>query len=136
MMLVRTLVAPSAIHGLGLFAAEFIARGTPIWRFVPGFDQEFSAEQVEALPAVANEHLRWFGYLRQPGGEVILSGDHGCFMNHAATPNTGASPEAASPVTTVALCDIAPGEEITCDYFAFDADAPRKLGGLNRPSSG
>ena len=48
-----------------------------------------------------------------------------------ATPTaiaTAAPPETANPVTTVALHDIAAGEEITCDYFSFDADAPRKLG--------
>jgi len=28
----------------------------------------------------------------------------------------------------VAWREIAAGEEITCDYFAFDADAARKLG--------
>jgi len=28
----------------------------------------------------------------------------------------------------VALRDIAAGEEITCNYFEFDADAPGKLG--------
>jgi uncharacterized protein len=128
MMLIRTLVAPSAIHGLGLFAAGFISRGTPIWRFEPGFDHEFSPEQVAALPEVARGHLCWFGYVNKANGRVVLGGDHACFMNHAATPSTGAPSEAASPVTTVALRDIAAGEEITCDYFAFDADAPRKLG--------
>ena len=35
--------------------------------------------------------------------------------------------------TTEALRDIAAGEEITCNYFDFDADAARKLGGV--PSS-
>ena len=30
--------------------------------------------------------------------------------------------------TRVALRDLAPGEEITCDHFAFDAEAPQKLG--------
>lgn len=34
----------------------------------------------------------------------------------------------APPVTTVALRDIAAGEEITCDYRAYDADTAWKLG--------
>jgi SET domain-containing protein len=31
-------------------------------------------------------------------------------------------------VVTVALRDLAAGEELTCDYHAFDAEAPAKLG--------
>lgn len=36
-----TSLAPrqSSIHGLGLFADQFIAEGTPTWRFVAGIDQ-------------------------------------------------------------------------------------------------
>ena len=127
-MLVRTRVAPSAIHGLGLFAAEPIPCGTPIWRLAPGFDRELSPAQVAALPPLAQEHIRWFGWVRREDGRAVLSGDHACFMNHAATPNTGLAPDAVATDTTVALRDIAAGEELTCDYFAFDADAPRKLG--------
>jgi hypothetical protein len=61
-------------------------------------------------------------------GHVILSGDHACFINHSPTPNTGAPSEITSPVTTVALRDIAANEEITCNYFDYDADTPWKLG--------
>jgi len=128
MMLIKTRVQPSAIHGMGLFAVEFIPRGTPIWRFQTGFDQEFSPEQCAAWPLLAREYLRWFGFVSKANGHVVLSGDHACFMNHSAAPNTGARPDATAPITTVALRDIAAGEEITCDYFAFDADAARKLG--------
>ena len=127
MMLVSHRVAPSAIHGFGLFAAQFVPRGTPVWRFVAGFDREFSPEAVASLPVPAQAHLRWFGFVSRETGCVTLAGDHACFMNHASYPNTGA-PDAVGPVTTVALRDIAAGEEMTCDYPAFDDDAARKLG--------
>jgi len=128
MMLIKTRVGPSAIHGMGLFTIDPVPRGTPIWRFLPGFDHDFSPEQFAALPPLAQEHTRWFCFVSKADGHVILSGDHACFINHSLQPNTGAPPDAALPVTTVALRDIAPGEEITCNYFEFDADAPRKLG--------
>lgn len=128
MMLIRTRVAPSAIHGMGLFAAEAAPKGTPIWRFEAGFDREFSPVQVASLRTRTREHLRWFGYISTATGRVVLSGDHSCFMNHSATPNTGTPPEDPLPVTTAALRDIAAGEEITCDYASFDADSAWKLG--------
>lgn len=127
MILIETRVAPSAIHGMGLFAVKAIPRGTPVWRFQPGFDREFSPAQFSALPAEAQKHLRWFAFLDLVGGNWVLSGDHACFMNHSAEPNTGALPDAGQPVVTVALRDIGAGEELTCDYFAFDTEAVSKL---------
>ena len=128
MMLIETRVAPSPIHGLGLFTAKAVPRNTPIWKFQPGFDQDFSPEQFAALPPPAQAHARWFSFISQTDGHAILSGDHACFMNHSASPNTGAPADAGPAVVTVALRDIAAGEEITCNYFDFDADAPGKLG--------
>ena len=128
MMLIETRVQPGAIHGLGLFAVKFVARGTPVWKFEPGFDHDFSPEQFAALPALARQHTRHFCFVRPADGHVILSGDHACFINHSASPNTGAAGAAAPPVVTAALRDIAAGEEITCNYFDYDADARWKLG--------
>jgi SET domain-containing protein len=128
MMLVRTRVGPSRIHGSGLFAVDPLPAGTPIWRFQPGFDHDFAPEQFAALPAIAREHTRWFCFVSKADGHVILSGDHACFINHSPEHNTGAPPNAPAPVTTVALRDSAAGEEITCDYWSYDADTPWKLG--------
>ena len=132
MMLVPTRVRPSAIHGMGLFALDAIPAGTPIWRFEPGFDREFSPREFAALSAEAQKHLRWFAYVDRTTGGWILSGDHTCFMNHAPTPNTGvgggAESTATGAVVTVALRAISAGEELTCDYRAFDAEADAKLG--------
>lgn len=128
MLLVRTHVAPSPIHGLGLFASEAIPQGTPVWRFQPGFDKAFSRAEYAALPSLAQEHLRWFSYLDGRSDALIKSGDLCCFMNHAPAPNTGAPPGVENPEFTVALRPIAAGEELTCDYGAFDADVAWKFG--------
>jgi SET domain-containing protein len=127
MMLIRTRVAPSAIHGMGLFAVEAAPKGTLVWRFEKGFDREFSPEEFATLSAEAQAHLRWFAYVDSSTGRRVLSGDHTCFMNHSPTPNTGAAPCAVLPIVTSALRDVAAGEELTCDYWAFDAEAAVKL---------
>jgi SET domain-containing protein len=128
MLLIRTRVAPSGIHGMGLFAVEPVAKGTPVWRFEPRFDHDFSPEQFAELPMLAREHTRWFCFVSKVDGHVILSGDHACFINHSPTPNTGAPADAKTSPTTVALRDIAAGEEILCDYWSYDADTAWKLG--------
>ncbi|HTB82890.1 MAG TPA: SET domain-containing protein-lysine N-methyltransferase [Candidatus Sulfotelmatobacter sp.] len=128
MMLIETRVQPSAIHGAGLFTLTPVPRGMAIWRFHENFDREFTLEQFSALPAEAQKHLRWFAFFDTAKNCWVLSGDHACFMNHSAKPNTGAAIDAKHPVSTVALRDIATGEELTCDYFAFDAEVKSKLG--------
>lgn len=128
MLLVRARVAPSTIHGMGLFSVEALGKGTPIWRFEGEFDRVFSPEEFAALPPLAREHTRCYCFIRQSDGHAVHSGDHACFMNHSSAPNTGAPAGAAAPVTTIALRDIAAGEELTCDYWSFDADAAWKLG--------
>jgi uncharacterized protein len=128
MMLIETRVQSSGIHGMGLFAVNFVPRGTPVWRFEPGFDRDFSPAAFAALPPLARQHTRWFCFVSKTDGHIILSGDHACFINHSPAPNTGAPPAASAPVVTVALRDIAAGEEITCNYSDYDADTPWKLG--------
>ena len=86
MLLINTRVQPSGIHGLGLFTLEAVPAGTPVWRFLPGFDHDFSPAQFAALPPLARAHTRWFCFVNRQDGHVILSGDHACFINHSATP--------------------------------------------------
>ncbi len=121
MMLVPVRADRSPIHGLGLFAIGLISAGTPVWRFEPGYDRTFDPAAFERLPAQAREHLRHYGYLDASTGSWVLSGDLSIFLNHAPKPNTGAPGHPGAAPQTVALRDIQPGEELTCDYAAFDA---------------
>ena len=135
MILIETRVAPSGIHGNGLFARNAIPAGTPFYRFQPGFDQSLTPEEWSALPEPARGFVRHFTYFDTATRRLILSGDDARFMNHSETPNTGAIPGLAEPVVTVALRDIAAGEELTCDYRAFDGDAAWKLGRVDEKSA-
>lgn len=127
MLLIKTRLAPSPIHGMGLFAAEPVPKGTAFWRFEAGFDRSISPEWFATLPVLTQDHIRCYAYRSRGDGHYILSGDFCCFMNHDPDPNTGAPAEVEPPVTTIALRDIAQGEELTCNYFSFDAEAGNKL---------
>ncbi len=56
MLLVKTKIGQSKIHGIGIFAEQFIPKGTVIWKFMSGFDLKVSKEQLEKLsyPARSN----------------------------------------------------------------------------------
>jgi hypothetical protein len=129
MLLVKTRLGQSQIEGIGLFAAEPIKAGTVTWRFLDGYDQCFTAEQIAALPAVAREAIETYTYLHQPGGLYVYCLDNARFMNHADDPNTaGVHVDGAIEGYDIATRDIAEGEELTCDYRLFDGNYRRKLG--------
>lgn len=132
MLLIPTHLAASGIHGLGVVASVPVQAGTPVWRFEPNFDSSFKPEQIDLLPPTTREFVRHFGYWDRQSGCWILNGDHGRFMNHSDSPNTGVrdpSHSGTGILTTVALTDLPAGTELTCDYREFDGDVDRKLSG-------
>ena len=117
MMLVRTYVAQSEIQGLGVFAGEFVPAGRQLWVLNPKFDIFIRPEEIESYPAYLQDYIARYTYphLEIPG-VVILDADNGKFMNHSLAPNT----DFRIFDRGYALSDIAPGDELTCNYHEFD----------------
>lgn len=115
MLLVPTYLALSPLHGVGVFAAAPIARGTRMWERHPELDPIIPLETIQALPEVAQAFFRRYAYdsPQFPGG-MVLGFDNSRFINHSTDPNTD-----NSGAVTVARRDIAKDEEITCDYGEF-----------------
>ncbi len=114
MLLIKTYLDKSAIHGLGVFAGQFIRKGTKIWRYVEGFDRAYSPKQFARLPKQARDYIKFHGY--RVDGEIILTGDYDCHMNHSDDANTYLHNGYA-----IARGNIRKGEEITNNYREFDA---------------
>lgn len=118
MLVVRTAIGPSAIHGIGVFAEEPISKGTVIWRYCPPFDQVISEQDVNKLPDVGRAFLETYAYRSKDlNGQILLCGDDARFLNHSDDPNTE-----DQLFLTIASRDIQQGEEITCDYRDFCTD--------------
>lgn len=113
MILVKTYLDKSPIHGIGVFAAEPVRRDTKIWRFVEGFDRAYSPKQFARLPKPARDFLKNYGY--RVDGEVLFTVDHDHHMNHSDNPNTY-----LKAGYTIARRNIRKGEEITNDYREFE----------------
>ncbi|MBK8092229.1 MAG: SET domain-containing protein [Verrucomicrobiaceae bacterium] len=111
MLRVHAAAQPSAIHGNGLFARQFIAAGEVIWAFDPPFDVRFTEEQLQALPPPAQQQALYYSSFEKHCGCYLLTGDDDRFMNHSDTPN---ALDHGDVIT--AIRDIQPGEEITLDY--------------------
>jgi SET domain-containing protein len=117
MMLVATYVAPSAIEGVGIFAAEPISAGALIWRLEPGLDRLIGRAELGGLCGVFRDFVHRYSYPYPHDPErLIVELDNGRFMNHSDAPNTVFS----DPDAGFTLRDISRGEELTCNYAEFD----------------
>jgi uncharacterized protein len=114
MLLVKTYLDKSKIHGLGVFAGQFIRKDAKIWRFVFGFDRYYTRKRLAKLPKAARDYIRLHGY--QWKNEILLSMDYDTFMNHAEEPNTYYRNGFVH-----ARSNIRKDTEITNDYRAFEA---------------
>ncbi len=128
MLLIKASARPSPIHGLGCFTEEPIRKGQVVWRFDPRLDLVIPYDALGTFPKPAQDFLNMYGYVTMQGDRkvIILCGDHAKHMNHSDTPNClDAFIEGVE--VNIAARDIAPGEELTCDYYSFDLDARQKL---------
>ncbi|MFP4097367.1 MAG: SET domain-containing protein [Alphaproteobacteria bacterium] len=121
MMLVPNYISQSPIHGIGIFAKEFIAKNTLLYAFDERVDRNYTFEEYNALPEVMKDYCKTYGYFCPVAGCYQLEVDNGRFTNHSFTPNTYFSPCLRY---MYAKYDIMKNEEITSDYREFDAKWP------------
>ncbi len=114
MMIVKNYVAPSAIHGVGVFAGEDIKQGTRIYEFIEAVDIVMTQQQAASYGDEFARFMRIFAYVEPSDRTMVISVDNSRFMNHAPEPNTGWDDRFGW-----ATRDILKGEEITCDYYTF-----------------
>jgi uncharacterized protein len=122
MLLVKTRLGLSKISGIGLYANTFIPKGTVIWRFTPTIDLSFNEVEYQLFKKEYDcERIDNYVYRSKISGCYILCGDDARFINHSFEPNTIDTQDDIEGLT-IASRDIYPGEEITSNYGAFDAE--------------
>lgn len=115
MLLVKTHVGKSTIHGLGLFAAEDIPPDTMIWEYSIHIDGLISITDMNLLPEVARNHVKKAGWVYDVDYWVLL-GDDARFINHSDNPNTYTTRD-LGPVRASRM--IRSGEELLEDYKVY-----------------
>jgi|ERR1035437_2314790 SET domain-containing protein len=121
MLLVKTKIKESKIHGIGLFADQFISKGTEIWRFTPGFDQKFTREQILSFPDLLQTYIYKYCWRSKKSKLYCFSADNGKYFNHSKNPNVLSEyRDSEEEVITIAIKDIQIGEEILDNYSSFE----------------
>lgn len=126
MLCVKAKVGTSPIQGLGLIAKELIRKDQVVWVFQEGFDLTFKAKDLDKLSTEAKEQVIHYSYRCSDTGLYVYCGDDARFMNHSDDSNTYSRGEGLQG-ETLATRDIAPGEELTTDYYEYDLDSDLKL---------
>lgn len=130
MLLIKTYLDTSKIlhAGIGLFAGEFISKGTIVWKFDEGIDMLFTDEEFSNAPETKKEQIKKHAYYDGKLKVWVLCADDGRFFNHSDNPNCREEKDSKYfQGRTITTKDIKRGEEMTCDYFEFDARAKEKL---------
>ncbi len=121
MLMVETKIGPSKISGIGLFADQFVPKGTTVWKYQEGFDLLLSKEDIEKLSDPAQKQFYNYAYLDKKYNTYMLCSDDARFFNHSDNFNCD---EKTDDITT-AIRDIEIGEELTVNYKDFYGDIDR-----------
>ncbi|MER2154194.1 MAG: SET domain-containing protein [Solibacillus sp.] len=102
--------------GVGVFATKLIPKGTIVW-IKDELDLRLTEEFIESLGELQKADVYKYAYL-ESDGIYVLHWDHAKYMNHSFNPNC---------VDTaynfqMAVRDIQPGEQLTCDYGTLGDD--------------
>lgn len=104
------------VIGYGVFATEFIPKGTIVW-ILDDLDQQLDGDYVQSLDPHRREYVKKYAY-RDNQGHYVLCWDLGRFVNHSSNANcVGTAYD-----FDLAARDIYPGEELTCDYGCCNLD--------------
>lgn len=106
---VKTRVAVSSIHGLGLFAAEPIAKGAVVWQHDPWLDGWVEPRDLSSIDQIHVDHFMCWDESRQAW---IRAMDNVNWMNHSSHPNLNTP----NKYIHIASRDIDEGEELTVNY--------------------
>jgi hypothetical protein len=104
----------------GGYGAEFIAKGTPVWKFQEGFDVLISEDEFSRLSIPAQEQVLHYCYFNSTISRYVLCSDDARFFNHSDEANVNSDSD-DSHIDT-ATRDIQAGEELTQDYKIFDGN--------------
>ena len=100
--------------GYGVFAKKRIPRGTYLWS-LSHLDRYFTRAQFEAFPEPIRKIVMHHAVLT-PEGDLLMSWDNAIYINHSCEPAIRTAQN-----FEIAVRDLEPDDEVTCDYGSLNA---------------
>ena len=117
MLYIETYLAPSTIHGIGVFTKQAIKKWEMIAKRNSEIDQGFSLDQYESFLEEEKNQIKKYARKDKKTWEIKLNADDTRFLNHSSTPNIWHRED-----ELFALSDIQENEELTDNYTEIDED--------------
>ena len=111
MLLIEHYVAPSSIHGLGVFAVTFVPKGAKVWVFHPAIDRVIPVSELAGLPDHVVERIHVHAEFLPQHDAFRLGADGDYYLNHCDDPNLEDRGD-----EMFARMDIQAGDELRYDY--------------------
>lgn len=125
MLKIKTKIGVSKVHGIGLFADQFIPKNTVTWEYNPKVDLKISEKLLNSLDTINREYLLYYCYFDKKRDCFVLCSDSQRFINH--TKDKKRENILSSPDKDISKRDINIGEELLCDYNKFDSDYFKRM---------
>jgi len=119
MFTINTYLDRSTIQGIGVFAAEDIAKGKVVWVFNPLLDIELNGAQwTELEQTISTQSFKVVQrYAYKENNKFYLCVDNAQFMNHSDDHfNVGNN---KTDNTMAAKTAIRKGDELVCNYYEY-----------------
>ncbi len=114
MLMVKTILNVSGVHGIGLFADQDISKGDIIWAYHKQTCQKYRFKEFldlcYSLPLVGIQNLINYSYIKNH--KIYYITDNTRFINHSLIPNI----ELLDNQVEIAMRDIKRGEELLENY--------------------
>lgn len=124
MMKVKTYIDAIKGKGIGVFASEFIPKGTIWWEWDSTLDVLITADKFETYDELTRKFI-WKYAVTDKFGNLYLCSDYGRYNNHSDNANTeGIDYKDGVAMRAITTRDIQQGEEMTYDYRTFIYDFP------------
>ncbi len=119
MLLIKTRLNKSSVHDIGLFADQFIVKGSVVYKPSPNFDLDITDADYQKLDIYNKKQIKHYGYFNKRNNKWHLAFDDIRFCNHADVGNISVDNKSAE-YQLIAVRDILAGEELLQNYQEFE----------------
>jgi len=126
-------IEKSNIHGIGLFADQYIKQGEYIYKPSPLLDVDITNNEFQSLNEKEQAQVKYYGYFNKKTQKWHVAFDAIRILNHAEGKNANVTQDLDMIMT--AKRDIAPGEELFQDYIEIYPDGGEHFNRINNIST-